>query len=118
MDLLEGDAIGEGVAQHADVQIGVREPRHRLADRGDGAQGNLGVEVITELRDELRFDRVGGGEHLKVVCELGVLGDDNALAAVGVKLRPPRTPEDLLRTSSREGQSKRGEGQSKGAEEV
>ena len=44
--LFPWNAVRERIAQHADVQVGVREPRHCLAHVGHRARHDLGVEVV------------------------------------------------------------------------
>lgn len=64
----------------------------RAADRTQGELEcecdctRLGVQVVAQHRDELRLDWQLLREHLQVVRQLGVNGDDDSLAA-RVKLR-------------------------------
>eukprot|EP00965_Chrysotila_dentata_P204415 6182325-Pleurochrysis_carterae.AAC.1 len=54
--LLKRDAVGERVSAHAHVEVGVREPDHRLAHRRDRAERNLRVQVVAQHRDELALN--------------------------------------------------------------
>lgn len=41
------DTVGQRIGPHADIQVGVTEPLHRLLHIGDGAQSHLEPEETT-----------------------------------------------------------------------
>ena len=61
---------------------------------GDGAQHDLRVQVVRQHARQLGLDGQLRVEQGQVKLELGVAGDDDALA-VRVVLRPPRAPKHL-----------------------
>jgi len=83
-----------GVAQHADVTVGVGEPGDGLSGVAHGTQHHLGVEVVGERGQELALNGQGVVHEVQVVVELVVRSDDDAFAR-GVKLGAPRAPENL-----------------------
>mmetsp|Transcript_28044 Transcript_28044/g.66664 ORF Transcript_28044/g.66664 Transcript_28044/m.66664 type:complete len:432 (-) Transcript_28044:2560-3855(-) len=94
LNLVGGDAVERGVAEHADVEVRVAQPVYSVAHALDRAEDDLGVEEIGELLDHLGLDRELLVEQRQVVLQLRVGRDDDAGPA-GVELRPAGAPHHL-----------------------
>mmetsp|Transcript_8053 Transcript_8053/g.30236 ORF Transcript_8053/g.30236 Transcript_8053/m.30236 type:complete len:1031 (+) Transcript_8053:3808-6900(+) len=95
LHLRHRDAIEGRIAKHADVEIRVPQPLHRLGDVLHAALHDLRVQIVGELRDHLRLHRQLLVHQGQVVLQLGMLSDDDAFS-LGVILRPARAAEHLL----------------------
>lgn len=89
-----GEPVGQGVAQHADVEVGVAQPHAGLPHVGHRAQHQLGVQVVDQLPGEGALDR-GLVLHQRQVAAQLVVGRDDERLPPRVELRPARAAEDL-----------------------
>ena len=85
-----GEAVGERVELHADVQVGVAEPFDAFSDVGHAAQADLGVQVVGQAVEVLTFDWDLAREQTEVVSQFVVGCDYESFAAL-LKLDKLRT---------------------------
>eukprot|EP00754_Rhynchopus_humris_P049346 Rhum_TRINITY_DN8342_c0_g1::Rhum_TRINITY_DN8342_c0_g1_i1::g.27448::m.27448 len=111
-------AVRQGVLAHPDVEVGELQPLVSLFPRVDGAQHDLGVQVVCEVVLQLRLDGHTAAHRVDVVGQLVHGRHDDALAVVVVsrrrhhrvhlplraarELRTTRTSEDLAHVEDRD----------------
>ena len=61
-----------GVAEHADVEVGVAQPGGSLLQRGDSAQHNLRIQVVRDGGNVLALNRQLHVEKRQVELQLRV----------------------------------------------
>ena len=91
---IDADSVQVGVPEHADVEVGVTEPVHRIPRVLHGAEDNLRVERIREVFHKLGLNWKLLVEQRQVVLQLAVLGDDDTLAE-RIELRTTGTAHHL-----------------------
>ena len=76
---IDAHSVQIRVAKHAYVQISVPQPIHSLAGALDRAKHNLSVERVGQVVDKLGLDGQLLVQERKIVLQLTVLCDDDAL---------------------------------------
>ncbi len=92
--LLPLNAIRHRILLHANKEVRVANPFDRIRDGVDGAQRNLGVQVVDELCRESGFDGQLVCHGREVVSQLVVGGADHADTDV-LELRTASTAKNL-----------------------